>query len=210
MIYDIIWVSHVQRSLILSLCAYMLSCVWHFWDPIDCSPPGSSVHGIFQARILKWVAISYCRGSSQPRDQIQVSCVSCIAGESSLTLICKLWVTGSTSLLTTTNQRISSTKFNWRMLSQACQVKGRNAPSFGFLEWWIQRTSRLFKVFQFQLRPQMGRSGWKVFTHSRQKGSYTSRTGKEMVKDSLCRFHKRRLAIWWTLDEKAFKGKVQD
>ena len=36
-------------------------------DPMDCSPPGSSVHGIFQARILKWVAISSSRGSSSPR-----------------------------------------------------------------------------------------------------------------------------------------------
>ena len=37
-------------------------------DPMDCSPPGSSVHGILQARILEWVAISFSRGSSQPRD----------------------------------------------------------------------------------------------------------------------------------------------
>ena len=41
--------------------------------PMDCSPPGSSVHGILQARILEWVATSSFRGSSQPRDQIQVS-----------------------------------------------------------------------------------------------------------------------------------------
>ena len=37
------------------------------WDPMDCSPPGSSVHGILQARILEWVAISFSRGSSPPR-----------------------------------------------------------------------------------------------------------------------------------------------
>ena len=37
-------------------------------DPMDCSPPGSSVHGIFQARILEWVAISFSRGSSWPRN----------------------------------------------------------------------------------------------------------------------------------------------
>ena len=42
-------------------------------DPMDCSPPGSSVHGILQARILEWVAISFSRGSSQPRDQTQVT-----------------------------------------------------------------------------------------------------------------------------------------
>ena len=45
-------------------------------DPMDCSPPGSSVHESLQARILEWVAISSSReGSSQPRDQTQVSCM---------------------------------------------------------------------------------------------------------------------------------------
>ena len=38
-------------------------------NPMDCIPPGSSVHGIFQARVLEWVAISYSRGSFQPRDR---------------------------------------------------------------------------------------------------------------------------------------------
>ena len=47
-------------------------------DPMDYSPPGSSVHGILQARILEWVAISFSRGSSRPRDRIFISCVSCI------------------------------------------------------------------------------------------------------------------------------------
>ena len=41
-------------------------------DPMDCSLPGSSVHGIFQARVLEWVAVSFSRGSSQPRDQTRV------------------------------------------------------------------------------------------------------------------------------------------
>ena len=43
---------------------------------MDCSPPDSSVHGILQERILEWVAISSSRGSSQPRDQSQVSCIA--------------------------------------------------------------------------------------------------------------------------------------
>ena len=51
-------------------------------DPLDYSLPISSVHGIFQARILEWVAISSSRGSSQLRDQTHVSHVSCIAGDS--------------------------------------------------------------------------------------------------------------------------------
>ena len=56
-------------------------------DPMDCIPPGSSVHGILQARILEWVAISFSRGSSRPRNSSQdfsrsrnQTQVSCIAG----------------------------------------------------------------------------------------------------------------------------------
>ena len=45
-------------------------------DPIDCSLPGSSVHGILQARILKWVVMPSSRGSSRPRGWIQVSCIT--------------------------------------------------------------------------------------------------------------------------------------
>ena len=49
-------------------------------DPTDCSLPGSSVHGLFQARILERVAISFSRASSRPRDRTHFSWVSCIAG----------------------------------------------------------------------------------------------------------------------------------
>ena len=49
-------------------------------DPIDCSLPGSSVHGILQARILQWVAMPSSRGFSRPRDRTHVSCGSYIAG----------------------------------------------------------------------------------------------------------------------------------
>ena len=45
-------------------------------NPMDCSPPGSSVHGILQARILEWVAISSSRGSSRSRDWTRVSCTA--------------------------------------------------------------------------------------------------------------------------------------
>ena len=44
-------------------------------DPVDCSLPGSSIHGILQARVLEWVAISFSRGS-RPRDQTRVSCIA--------------------------------------------------------------------------------------------------------------------------------------
>ena len=47
-----------------------------FCDTMDCGPPGSSVQGILQARILEWVAISFSRGSSQPRDWTWISCIA--------------------------------------------------------------------------------------------------------------------------------------
>ena len=47
-------------------------------NPMDCSLPGSSAHGILQARVLEWVAMPSSRGSSLPRDQTQVSWVPCI------------------------------------------------------------------------------------------------------------------------------------
>ena len=56
-------------------CVHAQSCPT-LCNPIDCSLPGSSVHGIFQARMLEWVAISFSRGSSQPRGQNSVSCIS--------------------------------------------------------------------------------------------------------------------------------------
>ena len=50
---------------------YVLSCFSRVWlcDHLDYSPPGSSVHEVFQARRLEWVAISFSRGSSRPRDR---------------------------------------------------------------------------------------------------------------------------------------------
>ena len=56
--------------------ACVLSCVWLFCNPMDCSPPGSSAHRILQARILEWVVISFSTGSSWPRDQTGGSCIA--------------------------------------------------------------------------------------------------------------------------------------
>ena len=68
---------HTPVSPSLAVCVYAQSGLT-LCDPMDCSPPGSSVHEIFQARILEWVAIFYSRGSSWPRGQTSASCVSWI------------------------------------------------------------------------------------------------------------------------------------
>ena len=65
----------VSDSLLAVLCLVIQSCLT-LCDPMDCSLPGSSVHGILQARILEWIAMPSFRGSSWPRDQTQVSCIA--------------------------------------------------------------------------------------------------------------------------------------
>ena len=59
------------------VCSVNPSCL-SLCNPRDCSPPGSSVRGISQARILEWVAISFSGGSSWPRDGTHISYVSCL------------------------------------------------------------------------------------------------------------------------------------
>ena len=65
----------IDQDLGLEMCVQAKSLQWcmTLCDPIDCSPPGSSVHGILQARILECVAMPSSRESSQPRDQTRVS-----------------------------------------------------------------------------------------------------------------------------------------
>ena len=70
------WLDGITNSMDISCCSvaqlYPTLC-----NPMECSlVPDPSVHGIFQARILEWVAISFSKGSFQPRDQTQVSCIA--------------------------------------------------------------------------------------------------------------------------------------
>ena len=73
-----LWAEHREAPVQLAQClmCYVLSHFSCVSDSMDCSLPGSSVHGIFQARILELVAISFSRGSSQPRDRASVSCLA--------------------------------------------------------------------------------------------------------------------------------------
>ena len=86
-------VSSVSESEIAQLCPTL-------FDPVDCSLPGSSIHGIVQARILEWVAISFSRGSSQLGDWTRVSC---IAGRHF-----NLWATRETLVLSLLQPKLMS------------------------------------------------------------------------------------------------------
>ena len=68
--YGVTLEDHFQEHCVNSVAQSCLTLC----DPMDCSPPGSSIHGILQARVLEWVAIPFSRGSFQPRDQTSVSC----------------------------------------------------------------------------------------------------------------------------------------
>ena len=67
-----------SASLCVCLCSVGHSCLT-LWDPMDCSPPGFSAHGIIPAKIVEWVAISSYRRSSLPRNWTLISCISSVS-----------------------------------------------------------------------------------------------------------------------------------
>ena len=74
--------SFQDMTSVMPVCAKSLQSYLIFCDPMECSLPCSSIHGILQIRILEWVSISFSRGSSCPRDGTRVSCVFCISRQS--------------------------------------------------------------------------------------------------------------------------------
>ena len=91
LLYFITWTN--QSYLVTCCCCCLVSnCIWLFRGPMDCSLPGSSVHGISQARILEWVAFPFFRGYSWPRDWTCISCNS--------RLILYHWATWEADLVT--------------------------------------------------------------------------------------------------------------
>ena len=86
-------------------------------DPMDCSLPGSSVHGILQARILEWVTISFSRGSSWPRDRTRVSR---IGGRRF-----NLWATREARWLMVIPIKDPKLDHVWRLKPESDNTKGR-------------------------------------------------------------------------------------
>ena len=113
-------------------CTRLLQCLT-VYDPIDCSQPGSSVHGTLQARILERVAMPSSRGSSQPRDQTPP-------------LLCLLdWLTGSLPLVPPwkpdkPRQHIQNRDIT--LLTQVCIVNAMVFPvvMYGYESWTIKKT----------------------------------------------------------------------
>ena len=109
LVFSSSWVHSRFRLQIISLIVVhiqLLSCV-------QLSPPGFFVHGISQARILEWVAIYFSRGSSQPMDQI---CISCICRQ-----ILYHWATCQVAIRWFLFSEVKSLASKWRLFSPACR-----------------------------------------------------------------------------------------
>ena len=76
LLFLMVWQEVLQSSTMWRWWWFSPSVVSDSCDSVDCSLPGSSVHGILQARILEWIAISFPRGSSWPRDRTWLSCTA--------------------------------------------------------------------------------------------------------------------------------------
>ena len=121
----------------MGVCAQSLQSCPTFCDPVDCSPPGSFVHWILQTRTLEWAAISFSRGSSQPRLQTHVSCIPCI-GRHVLYQLCLLespWIHSSSQISPVCLPHI-------RLFSRLTHV----VPSFPHLQKSFSFTFQVLKV----------------------------------------------------------------
>ena len=107
-------------------------------DPVDCSLPSSFVHGILQARILEWVAISFSRGSSRPRDRTQVSCI-----------VGRFFTTWSCRRFHKNKLVIFMRRFiwweSWGMVQGVFLQREQPKPGLSSREWSIHNSSQYFQ-----------------------------------------------------------------
>ena len=123
--------------------------VSYLCNPMDYSMPGSSVHGIFQAGILEWVAISYPRESSQPTDQTHISCVSRIGRQIIYHWDESLWLCGSQQTAEKTIRDRNTRPPVVPPEKSVCRSRS-NSYNWTWNNWlvpnWKRSTSRLYIV----------------------------------------------------------------
>ena len=130
----------------MCVCAKSLQLCLTLCDPMDCSLPGSSVHGIFQASTLEWITISSSRGSSQPRAQTHVSCIlfSSVESLNHVQLFETPWTAACQASLSITN---SSTG---RQIPYHC-TPGKSMLSWGYNQMsYHRKLTAPTQYFQFQ------------------------------------------------------------
>ena len=154
--------------------------------PMDCSPLGSSVHGIFQARILEWVSIPFSRESSRPRDQ---TWVSCIAGRS-LTI----WVhQGNPFMVGIKTNFYGVLLCSLSSFSNQILQKRQNLPSYIF-NYYSEKAFQFPKLISSQLKQIFHLSPLFFIVLSFQMSSYVI-PNKKPTCPSLC--HLRSLEEAW-------------
>ena len=121
-----------------------------FVTPMDCSPPGSSVHGISQARILEWVVISFSSGSFQPKDQTHISCIGRLSGGS----VVKNPLTNTGDAGSIPGLGRSSGGGNGNPLQCSCLGNPRQEEPWGLQSWGHKR------IRQFQILVSPFRTLW--------------------------------------------------
>ena len=137
----------------MSACSVAQSCLT-LCDPMDYSQPSSSVCGIFQTRILEYIALPFSRGSFWPKDRTQVSCVCCIAGKLITTLppgkpkyynvclkICKIYSSSKKLLsdkepcLGDTSLKVWSNTWSWAFFTHTLKMPYHSWPPIKRNPW---------------------------------------------------------------------------
>ena len=152
-------------------CAKSLQSYPILWNCMDCSPPGSSVHGILQARILEWVTMPSSRGSSWPRDRTHVSYVSCISRQ-----VLYHWHHQGRGLHINKATVIHTTKYSHAYnfnIWKAHRFQGNvSSPNFGFMKtsepnwpyilireiWWLIIISFQWSKYDLDPSPTAGKT----------------------------------------------------
>ena len=163
----------------------MCSAVSHSLRPMDCSPPGSSVHGIFQARILEWVAISSSRGSSWPGDRTPILRSPEMEG--------RFFITGTTWAAPRFNNlykisQLAASRAKTRIMIQ-------HSPSQPPKQWHWETSGREFpsglvvRVLHFHCGGLGSIPGWKTVPHAEQSSQNTKKKKKREFLGNLTKIH---------------------
>ena len=156
----------------------VIHCHWAisdcFWDPMDCSLPGSSVHGISQARILEWIAISFSKGFPQTRDSTSISyigrqvlyhfntCCCCYSVTQSCLTLCHLMDCSMPGVPAHHHlPEPIQTRVHWvsDVIKPLCPQTPSFPPAFNLsqhqeLFQWVGSSHQVVKVLEFQLQHQ--------------------------------------------------------
>ena len=174
----------------------MLSCFSHvrLCDPMDCSPPGSSVHGILQARILEWVATLSCRGSSWPRDRSP-----CLLWFLNCRWTLYPWTTGEVELLICNTRKVEILLYirkNWFLFCSIFISASLPAPSLVINLLVLTRKTPILGVFVSTVGKFWHLFGYQLCANS----SYDCQITTNITKLDMFLQGSRSVSVCWLAD----------